>query len=61
MLTREQFETTYGPASDAAFSLFSEMQTASAALAEQVVVLTEQVVVLTEQVVVQTEQVVVLA
>jgi len=36
MLTREQFEATYGPVSDPVFILFTHMR-------EQVVVLTEQV------------------
>lgn len=39
MLTREQFETTYGPVTDAVFSLFTQMQIASAALEEQVAAL----------------------
>ena len=40
MLTREQFETTYGPVSDAVFTLFLQMQATSTALQEQVVELT---------------------
>jgi transposase len=39
MLTREQFETTFGPVSDAAFAWIVESQRASALLQEQVVTL----------------------
>src|ERR1700678_860014 len=43
MLTREQFETIYGPVTDAVFTLFTQMQIAAAALEEQVVALAAQV------------------
>jgi transposase len=39
MLTREQFETTFGPVSDAAFAWIVEAQLSSAALREQIVIL----------------------
>jgi transposase len=40
MQTREEFETTYGPVSDAVFTLFLQMQAHSAALQEQIIALT---------------------
>jgi transposase len=40
MLTREQFETTFGPVSDAVFAWIVEAQVSSAVLQEQVVTLT---------------------
>ena len=40
MLTREQFETTFGPVSDAAFAWIVELQVSSAVFLEQVVTLT---------------------
>ncbi|SRR6266567_159616 len=40
MLTREEFETTFGPVSDAAFAWIVELQVSSAALQEQVATLT---------------------
>src|ERR1019366_7111546 len=56
ILTREQFETTCGPVSDAVFGLCVELQAAHAALQEQLVTLTEQAAASAEQVAVLTQQ-----
>ena len=49
MLTREQFETTYGAVSDAAFPWIVESQKSTAALQEQVVTLLARIKVLEDR------------
>src|SRR5450631_749485 len=43
MLTREQFETTYGPVSDVAYALYIETRAECSTLREQVITLMAQI------------------